>query len=91
VSTSLHWRPTSEGSSLGYALKWSLSEKLWGHDGSLSGDWVEVGLGLVPFLEGIVAAHSSAREGTQQAEIRAEAQRLIDLIAEHGTVELSLS
>ena len=43
MSSSLYWLPPeTKEKSLGRALKYRISKKLWGHDGSLSGDPVDM-------------------------------------------------
>lgn len=88
MSTSLYWRPvpnTPAGNRLGDALKYALAGEVFHHDGSLSSDWVTVDKSLVPFLRGVIAA---ARRDADRG-LRADAAELIELIENHGAVQLS--
>lgn len=80
MSTDLYWRPAPRvippGNELPHALKRTLAKRLWGHDGSLNGDAVEVDKAFIPYLEGLA-----------DAEV-AGARELINAIHEHGDVEL---
>ena len=84
MSSSLRWRPVAEDESLGYDLKWAIAPQLWGHDGSLQGDWTVVGRGFVPFLRGVSAGRR------EDDDVRRDAERLIALIEKYGEVEVSL-
>lgn len=71
------WRSVCRpGGELPCELKYKLSRKLWGTDGSIGGDPAIVGKQLVPYLEGL---RDAGVEG---------ASELIGLIKTHGTVEL---
>lgn len=82
MSSSLVWRPQSKDRDLGYQLKFALAPHLWGHDGSLTSPWTEVGHDLIPFLRGVAAASND--------EVRKEAEKLIGLIEKHDTLEIRL-
>ena len=84
MATNLYWAtPSRRDRVLGYQLKFILAPRLWEHDGSLGSDHTPVGRDLIPFLEGVVAA-------TGVREVKAEAQKLIDLIERYGEVEIWL-
>jgi hypothetical protein len=80
MSTSLYWRPAQpepDGERLGYQLKWALARGgYFDHDGFLMGERD------LPFLRGVAAAGND--------EARQEAEQLIALIAQHGSVEVEL-
>jgi hypothetical protein len=86
MSTSLYWRPAQpepDGERLGYQLKWALARGgYFDHDGSCSTDWFLMGERDLPFLRGVAAAGND--------EARQEAEQLIALIAQHGSVEVEL-
>lgn len=85
MSTNLYLRPIPpEDEAFAYELKFSLAPRLWGHDGSLSGDWTKVDRDLIPFLEGVLAG---APKDSERAK---EALSLIKAIEKHGSVELRL-
>lgn len=84
MSSNLTWRPVPKppkARDLGYSLKFAIALELWGHDGSLTSEWTEVGPAFIPFLRGIMAGNEEAG---------GEAQKLIDLIEKHGSVEIRL-
>jgi len=62
MSSSLYWRPVPRdippAEELPYQLKKALSVRLWGHDGSLYGDKVELNKAtpIIPYLEGLADA-----------------------------------
>lgn len=77
MSLSMHWRPVQPGNewpSLPYALKRAVAQRLWHHDGSLSGAEVEVGAEFVPYLNGLEDAGVDG------------ATELIEAIRKHGKV-----
>jgi hypothetical protein len=79
----MYWRPVPkdlpEPESVS-GVKRLLAERLWGHDGSLYGEPIEVGKSLIPYLEGIADAGSGER--------KEDAEALIAAIREHGSIEL---
>lgn len=83
MSSSLYWRPPIEPRPLGHQLKFAISQKLWGHDGSLTSEWTLVESSLIPFLEGVAAAGCE--------ETRSEAKFLIKIIRDHGEAEIRLA
>lgn len=83
MSTNLYFRQIpKDNECIGYQIKFHLSQKLWGHDGSLNGDWVKVDSKLIPYLEGLQSAGNK--------ELSGEAKELISLITKYGEIELSL-
>jgi hypothetical protein len=81
----LYWRPPPaerEEHCVGYGLKFHLSEALWGHDGSLYGDWTLMGKEWLSFLRGVASAGRD--------EVREEAKELIKQIEKYGEVEVAL-
>lgn len=84
MSSSLYWRPAPKeeppAHDLPFGLKKAISQRFWGHDGSLYGDKVEMGASVIPYLEGL------ADGGTE--EIADGARELIAAIRKHGTVEV---
>jgi len=62
MSTSLYWTPAprdvppAEG--LPYELKKAIAQRLWGHDGSVYGEKVELSraTAIIPYLEGLADA-----------------------------------
>lgn len=84
MSTNLYWRPVGGDNYLGYQLKFAIAERLWGHDGSLRGEWVTLDRDFISFLQGIAAASG------RNEDLKKEADRLVELIHEHGEVEVSL-
>lgn len=80
MSTDLHWMPAPKDQPppeiLGSALKRCLARRLWGHDGSLRGETVEVHESLLPYLEGLVDGKVDG------------AAELVAAIREHGAVLL---
>lgn len=57
MSSSLYWRPAPKNvppaRDLPESLKKRISQRLWGHDGSLNGDEIEIGKEMLPYLEGL--------------------------------------
>lgn len=85
MASNLFWRPVNhDGECFAYELKFSLAERVWGHDGSSNSDWTEVGDNLIPFLEGVIAG------APPKSDRGKEAKELIKLIRKHGSVELAL-
>lgn len=85
MSSSMYWRPVPsapDGEPLGDMLKRAISHELFDHDGSCSSDWATVDAKFVPFLRGVVAA------AWYDPGLRQEAEELIQLIAQHGVVQL---
>lgn len=84
MSSSMYWRPapTEEPPAHGLptSFKKTIAQRMWGHDGSLFGEKVEVGRELVPYLEGLVDGGSG--------EIKEGAEELLAAIAKHGRVEI---
>ncbi len=84
MSTNLYMRPVPReqppAEELPFGLKKAISQRLWGHDGSLYGDEVEVGPSMVPYLEGLADGGSG--------EISAGATELLAAIRTHGAVTL---
>lgn len=80
MSTSLYWRPvpqdTPPARDLPYDLKKAISQRFWGHDGSLYGDEVE-----------LTQAHVMYLEGLRDAGVDGAAD-LIAAIRAHGAIEL---
>jgi hypothetical protein len=76
MSSDLMWRPVSEGEALPKTLKFALSKKLWGTDGTCGDGDVVVDSNLIPYLEGL---RDAGIDG---------ADRLIKLIETHGAVVL---
>lgn len=75
MSSTLVWRPdTNESNPLPDGLKYTLSKKLWGTDGSCGGEPMRIGGSFVPYLEGLRDA------GIDGAE------ELIDIIDRYGSV-----
>ena len=82
MSTNLYWRPVPKADP-GHHLdqiKYRIAPRLWGHDGSLHGDPVEIGQEMLGYLEGLHDAGSET--------VASEAQELIDAIRDYGAVEL---
>lgn len=80
MSSTLYWRPAPKDvpapRDLPTGLKWALARRLWGHDGSLNGDEIELDEAIVPYLEGLA---DGGVEG---------AADLIAALRAHGTVLL---
>lgn len=85
MSTLLSWRKVHPPKELGYRLKFYISEQLWGHDGSLNGDWATVSKDTLDlsYLRGV-------RDETQDKDLKKEIETLLDLISKHGEIEVSL-
>ena len=80
MSTSLYWRLQEDGrKSLGYQIKFYIAPEWWGHDGSLGSDEYLVTEIDFAFLRGIIA-------GTNQPDVKKEAQKIIDLVDKHGPI-----
>lgn len=82
MSTSLYWRPAPKevppARVLPYELKKAIAQRMFGHDGSLCSDEIEVGTESLPYLEGL-------------ADGRVEgAAELIGAIHLHGSVLLRI-
>ncbi len=84
MTTSLCWRPVPKNppptKRLPSSLKLTIARHLWDHDGSLTGDPVEVDAAFIPYLQGVADGGSG--------EIAEGARELIQIIREHGEVEL---
>jgi hypothetical protein len=90
MSSSLYWRPVPsapEGELLGTGnqLKYAISRDLFETDGSWSAGWVTVDVEFIPFLRGVSAAAG------RNTDLRLEAGELIELIEQHGSVQLRTS
>ena len=82
MSTSLYWRPSpppTDRSELPFQLKKAISQRYWGHDGSLWGDEQEIGKDDLPYLEGLA-------DGMVDG-----AEELIEAIRKHGSVLIRIS
>lgn len=82
MSTSLYWKeiPKEEENKNINSLKWILSEKIWGTDGSCGQPETKIGEELIPFLEGIIA--------TENDRFKDDAKSLLDAIKKHGNILL---
>lgn len=80
MSSNLYWRPVPKEQppkrELPFELKKALAQRLWGHDGSLYGDAVDLDERIVPYLEGLADGGIVG------------ASELLAAIREHGEVEL---
>ena len=79
MSSSLYWCPVPKPDperTLDFDLKKKIAPRLWGHDGSIHGNKVEVGPAMVPYLEGLADCGVDG------------AADLIAAIHAHGAVEL---
>jgi hypothetical protein len=77
MSSSLMWKPVKQASgSLPKDLKYPISRRLWGTDGSMGYGSAIVDSSFIGYLEGL-----------QDAGVKG-AEELIGLINEHGEVEL---
>jgi hypothetical protein len=78
VSSALMWRPIvpTQGRQLPFALKKTLSRKLWGTDGSCGGGEAVMTSADIPYLEGL---RDAGVDGAEQ---------LIDIINKHVMVAL---
>lgn len=65
---------------LPFGLKKAISQRLWGHDGSLYGDEREIGPSMVPYLEGLADGGN--------AEVAEGATVLLDALRVHRAVVL---
>ena len=83
MSTSLYWKPPRDYDIIGKDLKYVLGPKLWDQDGTCGTDWTTVDEGLIPFLEGAIAAASNTN-------VIKEAKELIKLIKKYGAIEIAL-
>lgn len=86
MSTSLYWRPKPKepkDTYLGYRIKYYLSKKLWGHDGSLVGEWTTVDKSWIPYLKGV-------NDATDDKELTEEIEKLFELLDKYGEIEVSL-
>lgn len=83
----MYWRPAPKeqppAEELPYALKKAIAQRLWGHDGSLNGEEVELGPEIVPYLEGLVDGGNG--------EVSEGAKDLIAAIAVHRRVLIWIS
>lgn len=86
MSPSLYWRPATEGERLGDQLKHAVSPDLFGHDGNCTSDWVTVDAEFVPFLR-----DAAATAVGRNWDLRLEAEDLIRLIEQYGSVQLRTS
>lgn len=77
MSSSLMWQPVvSRGKSLSDELKYALSTRYFGHDGSCSSSPVTLSFVDVPYLTGL-----------QDGQVE-DATTLIKAIEKHGTIEI---
>jgi hypothetical protein len=85
MSSSLIWRPIAKDKSLGYRLKFYISESLWGHDGSLCGDWISITKDSIDlsYLRGV-------KDTTDDLELKKEIEKLESLLNKYGEIEISL-
>lgn len=80
MSTNLYWLPVPKDPpkprELPTTLKKKISQRFWGHDGSLHGNEIELDGNYVPYLEGLADA------GIEGAD------DLVAAIVAHGAVRL---
>lgn len=70
--------------SLSKALKYILARRYFDQDGSCSSDWTTIGTGELPYLYGI-------RDGSTDAEVSRDIQKVIDMIEKHGSCEIRIA
>lgn len=81
MSSSLHFRVLpADKPALSDAIKRLLARKYWHHDGSISGDPVQLSTQDIEYLGGLADAGDK--------EVSADAKKLIDAITKHDEVEL---
>lgn len=87
MSSSLYWRPAPKDPPprrhLPFGLKKAIAQRIWGHDGSLYGDAVEIDLSWTMYFEGLRDAGNS--------EIAEGAREVLAALAEHGKIELLIA
>lgn len=76
--------PQPQKKTLCKGLKYVISPRMWGHDGTLPGGPIQVGSETISFLNGII-------EATGNQDVREAAKELISAIIQHGTVVLEIS
>ena len=82
MSTSLYWSLIPEepkDHDIDY-LKYAIAKHIWDSDGSLGESAINVGTGLISFLEGIIAVGDK--------EMARDAKQLIHDIEKHGEVHI---
>lgn len=81
MSSSLYFRVLpADKPPLSCAIQKLLGRRFWGHDGSLSGDPVQLSSSDLAYLRGLADAGDKV--------VSADAKRLIDAIEKHDEVEL---
>jgi hypothetical protein len=88
MSVNLYWRPVPKEPKdrcFAYRLKFYISEALWGHDGSLSGEWVTITKESInlSYLKGI-------HDETQDKDLKKEIEKLEELLNKYDEIQLSL-
>ena len=83
MSTDLYYRLPSKKYHLCHGLKCILARGYWGHDGSLTGDWITLDESDIGFLLDIVTK--------EIGEVVQDARKLIGLIEKDGSIEICIS
>lgn len=83
MSSTMRWEPAPavHGQRLSSTFKLLVSDRWFGHDGSLGSGEIILDRQDVAFLEGIIWASNNI-------EIREDARTLVDRINEHGAVRV---
>ena len=84
MSTDLYFMPmVSNKTKLPRALKYIISKKFWGHDGSLAGDSIILCDSNIDYLNGIL-------DTTDNVEVRDAIRLILKSIEQYGMIEMWL-